>query len=167
MGLTINGHLEHIHLSKPVGISEAWQVFVTERIHWCFARKPKAKTGILKMEQCCSCPYLLKGKKLEEMTRTSCTKMQCLGFSSKGCVGGWLIFLNCSSYHGRNSVGTFLFGLGETTCSAETVFLLDEEGKLSCMWWVFPLLYARLELLFLLQKAMPFLTPLFLCANDL
>lgn len=31
-------------------------------------------------------------------------------------------------------VGTVLipfFGLGETTCSAETVFLLDEEGNLS------------------------------------
>lgn len=107
--LTANGHLDHIHLSKPVGMSEAWQVFITGRIHWCFAIKSKAKTDVLKMEQCCSCPSLWKGRKLEEMAQTSCTKMQCLGFSSERCVGGWFVSLSCSSYDSRNSAGTFFW----------------------------------------------------------
>lgn len=94
----------------------------------------------------------MKGKKLDKVTQTSCPKMQCLGFSSERCVGGWLFSLTCSSYDGRNSVGVFIFGLGETTCSAETAFLLGEEDKLSCMWLVFLLLYARLEIFFSCSK---------------
>lgn len=38
---------------------------------------------------------------LKEMTQTSCTKRQC--FSSKRCVGTWLISLNCGSDDSRNS----------------------------------------------------------------
>lgn len=101
------------------------------------------------------------------MVQTSCTKMQCLGFSSKRCVGGWLISLNCSSYDGRNSVGTVFLALEEQPTVQRLYFFLIkkvndpvcDESSLFCMpdWRFF----------FLLEKAMPFLTPLVLCANDL
>lgn len=114
------------------------------------------------MEQHCSYCYLLKGEKLEEMAQTSFTKMQCLGFSSKRCVGGWLIWIVVVMIVGTVLVPFFL--ALEKQAAVQRLFPLDEEGKLSCMWWVFPLLYARLEIIFFLfQKAMPHL----LCANDL
>lgn len=42
--------------------------------------------------------------------------------------------LNCNSYDGRNSVGTFFFFLAlEKQAAVQRLFLLDEEGKLSYM----------------------------------
>lgn len=72
----------------------------------------------------------MKGKKLEEMAQTSCTKMQCLGFSSKGCVGGWFVSLSCSSYDSRNSAGTFFLALKKQPAVQRLYFFLMK--KVNC-----------------------------------